>query len=215
MDRFVIAFIETSQDSLTKQIDSLILAEIEKPMTIDELRFDIKFSVGVFLEKGNKLNIESMLNYIDLAMLESKKTRVNKVSYFEGDLEARALEMTAISNAIRETLDAGHLHLNFMPIFDSKAEEIVGAEVLIRTSNQLLSRAGPDRYIPIAENMGLIYEIDQQVLNMAFEYRALIEKNFDKSDLKLAVNISSMQLRNPNFPTMLSNLVEKHQICSS
>jgi diguanylate cyclase (GGDEF)-like protein/PAS domain S-box-containing protein len=164
-------------------------------------------SIGITLFDGATDGIETVLKQADLAMYRAKADGRNTVRFFDPSMQAAADSQADLEIALRHGLAARQFVLYCQPQFGSDGA-LAGAEVLLRWQHGKRGLVGPDEFIDLAEASGLIVPLGQHVLEESC--RALARWAADPllSRLKLAVNVSVSQLRDPAFPQVLAAALE-------
>lgn len=156
--------------------------------------------------------LEEMLNYMRKLLAKSK---TSNEKYFEFT-ETEFLELdheSQVEVAIKETLSSNNFYLQFMPFYDSNTGKIIGAEALLRCKSKALKGMSPEVYIRVAENSGLIKQIDYWVLSNAFEM--LTSYTDDLGDFMLSINISARNMIDKSFIKGVGELVQKYKVDTS
>jgi diguanylate cyclase len=156
-------------------------------------------SLGVATADGSDplVDAEGMIRDADTAMYQAKDSGRNAVAVFDMTMRDRVTERLALDQQLRHALERGELHLHFQPIIRRPENRIEGFEALVRWTHPVLGEVPPAKFIPIAEDSGLIVQIGAWVLEEAC--RALATWRNDvpgAANLHVAVNISACQLRN-------------------
>ncbi|GLX82368.1 hypothetical protein theurythT_18200 [Thalassotalea eurytherma] len=213
-DEFVIAIDGVCSTKSIEVLTDILLAEINKPMLIDNIKITPQASIGVSILSERCRDVNALVNEADHAMFEAKKRGKNQIVLFNDELAKHFNQRSAIINALKGAISNNEFTLHFMPIWDKKATRIAGAEVLIRTKNKLLQSVGPDKYIPLAEENNLITPIDLWVIEESFKYLTCIIKDFPDRKFVIAINISGLELTNSKFPSQVKRLLDKYQVPS-
>lgn len=211
-DEFVVIISGIAVESEIRLFADKLLNEFIEPMVIDGSKIDIHTSIGVALTQDYLMTPDTLLNYADIAMFEAKKQGKNRIGYFNQLLADKISHKNEVSHAIKESLEQELFYLNFMPIYDSTATQIVGAEALIRSNHPTLSAIGPEAYIRIAEEYGLVAEIDLFVIESCFQYMQKLIPELTLRPFVLAINISSLELKNEQLPDKIEQLATQYNI---
>jgi diguanylate cyclase (GGDEF)-like protein/PAS domain S-box-containing protein len=183
-----------------------ILSTLGLPYQLGSLLFKSTVSIGITLFNGNG-DIENLLKQADLAMYRAKADGRNNARYFDPSMQEAADRRAAFEGAIRDGLSQGQFRLFCQPQFDSKGR-LVGAEALVRWERKGDEVIGPDHFIGFAEESGLILQLGEFVLKEGCQALARWHRNPILSHLKLAVNVSVHQMRDPDFPATVMNILE-------
>jgi EAL domain-containing protein (putative c-di-GMP-specific phosphodiesterase class I) len=139
-------------------------------------------------------------------MYFAKDAGRNDVRFFTKEMNAQATERLALESALRLALDKGEFFLAYQPQMEIATGSIIGLEALIRWQHPELGLVPPDKFIPIAENNGLILQIGEWVLRTAC---AQARQWWDDGlpPVPIAVNVSAIQFRQENFSTLVKNVL--------
>jgi diguanylate cyclase (GGDEF)-like protein/PAS domain S-box-containing protein len=163
-----------------------------RPFTIDRNEVSVGTSIGIAISTEHVTSAGRLMKMADLALYQTKAQGRNRFSFFDPSLEEAASERNALETDLRHAVTQGDFVLYYQPILNARTGRITGAEALIRWPHPVHGWVGPDRFIPLAEESGLISEIGQWVLRTACADAAAWP-----ADTKVAVNISAVQLRDP------------------
>jgi len=211
-DEFLVAISGLNHKDYIELFGKKLLEEVNQSVSINDLTLDIHTSIGVSTTNDNSIESATLLNQADIAMFEAKKKGKNRIGYFNQTLADQLTQKNAIAQAIKESLEHHRFFLNFMPIYDASTTKITGAEALIRNEHPSFKGLGPDTYIQIAEEYGLILEIDLFVIERCFKYLKDLLPKLNGKPFVLAINISSLELKNKHFPQHIKQLADKYQI---
>lgn len=209
-DEFVIVLTGRSQPEVTKFAE-WVVGELSSPMTVDEnvLRLGVSIGISIFPEDAN--NSHDLLLLADRAMYSVKRTGKNDFRFYGENLLGLDEQRQLIEGELRGALQRGELFLMFQPICDLRDGEPRTVEVLLRWENPTLGRVGPDVFIPIAEESGLIPAIGEWVITSALAAAQVWQaEGFDQ--LHLAVNVSPLQLMQSGFVEMVETQLENFDL---
>jgi diguanylate cyclase (GGDEF)-like protein/PAS domain S-box-containing protein len=188
-DEFVLVLNDHSRlESVISQLER-ILQEVGRPVVLAEREYQVGASVGVALYPDNGSDAPTLLKHADLAMYAAKDRGRNNFQFFTPELNKIANERLNLEAAMRLALERDEFEVHYQPKFDH-TKTMVGVEALARWSSAEIGRVGPDRFIPIAEETGMILPLTKSILRQAFV--AAREWNKQRSRaLKVAVNLSA------------------------
>jgi len=202
-DEFVVVFEElgpTLDEAVTEasHVVAKVLEILDQPYHLSGRFFSSSASIGVALFEGTRIDIETLLKQADLAMYRAKSDGRHLARFFDPSMQAAADRQAALESALRDGLALHEFVLFCQPQFSTKGR-LVGAEVLLRWRRSDGTLVGPADFIGLAETSGLIVPLGQYVLHESC--RALSRWTGDRvlGKLKLAVNVSVHQLRDPDF----------------
>lgn len=181
-----------------------IVAAINQPILCDGTPIEITVSIGLSstVQPGVLQGGNDQLHLADIAMYHAKKHGRNRYSWFEPEMENEIRIRGELSNGIRRGLAASE----FVPFYEKQINlatgELVGFEMLARWDSPELGIVSPDTFISVAEEIGLIAQLSEQVIT-----KALIDARSWDPRLTLSVNISPVQMRDPWFAQKLLRML--------
>ena len=194
------------------RIDQLVARAIDKvaqPVECDGLALEVTVSVGIstngFTEAGPATAAEDLMHRADIAMYQAKKQGKNRYFWFEPSMERELRFRSELESGIRRGLRNGEFIPYYEQQIDLETGELSGFEMLARWNSPELGLVSPDVFIPVAEDMGLIGELSEQVIELALE-----DAKEWHPRLSLSVNVSPVQLRDPWFSHKIVKLLVKH-----
>ncbi|WP_447757335.1 putative bifunctional diguanylate cyclase/phosphodiesterase [Sphingopyxis fribergensis] len=186
-------------------IDALaaeLVAALDNSVIHDAQQIRVGASLGVSLASDASVTMETMVRQADIAMYHCKDEGRNRYCWFEPGMEMAVQVRNQIETGIREGMPRGEFVPHFEPQVDIASGRLIGFEMLMRWESPEYGMIPPERFIPVAEESGLIGELSLQVIRHAME----IAKRWDPS-IMLAVNISPQQLKDPWFSQKLTKLL--------
>ncbi|WP_432769272.1 MAG: EAL domain-containing protein [Sphingopyxis sp.] len=186
-------------------IDALaaeLVGALETPVAHDAQQIRVGASLGIALASEATMTMETMVRQADIAMYHCKDEGRNRYCWFEAGMEMAVQVRNQIETGIRSGMPRGEFLPHFEPQVDIATGRLVGFEMLMRWDSPEYGMIPPERFIPVAEESGLIGELSLQVVRQAME----IAKSWDSS-IMLAVNISPQQLKDPWFSQKLTKLL--------
>ena len=189
-DEFAIALaLEHEHLSNAEWLADGVLRAVTRPFTIQDRLLQVGAFAGLASAETVDISIPALLRRADIAMDRAKSGRVARPVWFDAGMERALLVQDEIEQGIRYGLEHGHFVPYFEPQVDLETGAVVGFEVLARWDHPLSGIIEPDRFIPVAEDIGLIDALSEQVIRAALFQSA----DWDPS-LKISVNISPLQL---------------------
>ncbi len=157
-----------------------------------ELSTSVSMGISVFPRDGR--DFESLLKKADMAMYRAKDAGRNTFRFFDESMNAEADEHLVMQNGLRRALERNEFVLHFQPKIDLLTQRVVGAEALIRWAHPTLGMVAPARFIPVAEESGLIVQIGAWVIREACR-EAVAWSALGHKHLSVAVNLSAIQFK--------------------
>jgi diguanylate cyclase (GGDEF)-like protein len=170
-----------------------VIDPFDEPVQLGDHEFHVTVSVGITVAPDDGDDVDTLIKNADTAMYHAKRQGKNGYQYFAQDMNIEALERVSLEADLRRALEREELSLVYQPQVDVHTGEIVGLEALLRWEQPRLGEIPPERFIPVAEETGLILPIGQWVLNKASRQA----QSWQARGLKpvtIAVNLSSVQL---------------------
>ncbi|THC46903.1 bifunctional diguanylate cyclase/phosphodiesterase [Massilia sp. Mn16-1_5] len=212
-DEFVVVFEDlgtTLEDAIAEanHVVDKILEVLDQPYHLDGRLFVSTTSIGVTLFEGMGADVDTLLKQADLAMYRAKADGRHIARFFDPGMQAAANRQSALETGLRDGLARHEFVLYCQPQFDTHGR-LVGAEVLVRWRRDSGVLVAPGDFIGLAESSGLILPLGRQVLEESC--RALARWAGDRAlgKLKLAVNVSVQQLRDPEFPDEVARILAR------
>jgi diguanylate cyclase (GGDEF)-like protein/PAS domain S-box-containing protein len=183
-----------------------LLKAVCREFSIRQHVLSITCSIGISLSPEHGDDPEALLKNADAAMYSAKE-RMNSFQFFTLEMNDRAIERLTLENGLRSALEKKELFLAYQPLVDLSTQRIAGAEALLRWQHPTLGVVPPMKFIPIAENSGLIIPIGEWVLRTACTQAREWQKQ-GLHDFSVAVNVSAVQFRQENFLQLVRRILE-------
>jgi diguanylate cyclase (GGDEF)-like protein/PAS domain S-box-containing protein len=178
-------------------------AALAEPMTLGTIEIALRASFGISCYPSDGDSPEQLIGFADMAMFRAKQTRRGEFTYFEAGLQQGAVERLRLEHELRDAIRLGQLTVHYQPIIDARTKRIDGVEALVRWEHPRDGMQSPARFIPLAEETGLIVPLGELVLYEALRaVGELRESGFP--DLRVAVNLSPRQLNEATLPRTVS-----------
>lgn len=171
-------------------------------LTINQHDLNIDASVGIALGPSSDFCAETLMQFADLALYRAKTDKKSKYRIFETQMDVEVRERRRVATDLRRAISRTELEVHYQPQVSFINGEVQGYEALVRWQHPELGHIPPDRFIAIAEETGQISEIGRWVLE-----RACQEATTWQNDEKIAVNVSSHQLRSLRFVDMVESAI--------
>ncbi len=185
-----------------------ILAALKREFSLDQHELFIGASIGIAMYPADGQDVESLIKAADLAMYQVKNNGKNHHAFYFPTLSQHAVEHFHLENELRQALAKQQLKLFYQPQIDLQSGMVVGAEALIRWQHPTQGMVPPGRFIPLAEESGLILSIGQWALKEAVTQAEQWQQRFPAFK-KMAINVSAMQIMQSQFAdTVYGTLLE-------
>ncbi|WP_312626351.1 EAL domain-containing protein [Scandinavium sp.] len=179
-----------------------VLDYLNTPIRLGERTIHISASIGIASGTLASSGSSELFRRADIAMYHSKMTGKGRITHYDAELNSAREYQLSIENDIRDGLDNDEFEVWYQPIVDARSQKMTGVEALVRWPRRPKGELKPDAFIAIAETSGLIYSLGQFVLRRACADLQALE------DLKLSVNISPAQFRDPEFENKVAQVLE-------
>ncbi len=192
-DEFVVLIEEVKELGQITAVANNILNAVMKPVRIMEQECRVTASIGISIYPKDGGDEQSLLKNSDIAMYFAKEEGKNNYQFYSKDIKSPSIERLIVEENLREVLNRKELSLHYQAKLDFKTGAITGAEALLRWDNPQLGSIPPVRFIPVAEETGLIVPIGRWVLKTACAQNVAWQRQ-GLQPLCMAVNLSLRQL---------------------
>jgi len=203
-DEFAIFVSGPIAGNILEGICHTLIARLGQSLLIDDRKVTVGASIGLSRSSGKDgLSSSELLRRSDMAMYASKEGGKNRCTWFTEDFDKNRDQTHQVEEELREAIKRQEFRLAYQPLVAAHTGEIVAVEALLRWQQRDGTMVSPGVFIPIAEKCGLIYPIGLWVL------RTACREAIDWDGIKLSINVSPAQLRNPEFPIELGHILEE------
>lgn len=202
-DEFVAVLPQCDADGAADIVERLqtLLAQ---PMTIANTVLTVSASVGIAMFPSDGRDMETLLQRADMAMYQAKSSGRGCFSFFSSEMNRLAQERLVLENALREALRKGQLHLHYQPQVELASGRLYGVEALARWRHPELGEISPARFIPLAEECGLVADLGRWALSEACRQLAAWRAK-GLAVPAVAVNLSPTSFHNLDLPRMIAD----------
>ncbi len=184
-----------------------ILDTLAQPVHISGRMLYVSSSIGISLHPQDAMTAHNLLKYADTAMYRAKDEGRNNYQFYSSEMTELAFERVAMEVSLREALKNEEFVVHYQPQFDASSQTIIGVEALVRWQHPSMGLVSPAKFIPLAEETGLIVKIDQLVMKAAIDQ----VNSWYKQGLApgvLALNLAVKQLERDDFLQTLKDNME-------
>jgi diguanylate cyclase (GGDEF)-like protein len=192
----VVCEVKRRADAIT--IGRKIIELVEQPVCHDGRMLHVSASLGIAIAPANGAAADTLLKHADLALYRAKDSGRGQMCFYEPRMDEKIERSRDVAAEMQGALERGEFHLMFQPIFDLASRRIVSCEALLRWTNRRHGPVPPSEFIPIAEDNRLIVAIGSWVIREACRIASTWP-----TDVKVAVNLSPVQLRSANLPLVI------------
>ncbi len=210
-DEFVMLFEDIKNEENAKAIAERIQKAFMEPFRISEAELVSTPSIGIALGSSEYLHAEDLLRDADITMYQAKALGRGRCEVFSPAMRLKAVALVRLEADLRVALERDEFHIHYQPIVSLKDSRIVGMEALLRWQHPHQGLIAPSDFIPLAEDTGLILPMGEWVLRTACGHLKTWLDN-GVPPLRLAVNISPVQLKDPGFTEMVTAVIKESGI---
>ena len=206
-DEFVLLVPNLAQAEDAAHIAGKVLEALSVPLTLEGRDLHLGASIGISVFPRDGDSFDSLLQHADVAMYRAKTNGRNGFQSYSVEMGQQAQERMELESALRFALERNQLELHYQPQLDSQGAGIVGVEALVRWHHPELGLVAPTRFIPLAEETGLIVPIGEWVLRTACaQAKTWHEAGF--TGLSMAVNMSARQFQQQDVPSLVREVLQ-------
>jgi len=209
-DEFVIVLTSIDNSLKVANIAAKIVESLGTVYQLNENELHSSPSIGISLFPDDGHNEESLMKNADTAMYHAKEQGRNNFQFYTNELNAAASEVLTLERDLQKALEENQFQLYYQPKVEAKAGQITGVEALVRWKHPERGIVPPDRFIPFAEETGLIEPIGEWVFNEACHQLSIWRKK--GLLVKMAINLSARQLRADTLVKGLQDIMTKHNL---
>ena len=207
-DEFVVLLEELPGVDAAATIAGKIADHLAEPLTIDGHELPVAASIGIALYPRDGRDPQDLLKNADTAMYRAKEAGRGGFCFFSSEMNAHALQRLTLENELRRALEQGELEVFYQPQVDIDSGRLLGAEALVRWRHPVKGLVPPDRFIPVAEDSGLIVPLGEQVLRaVCRQIAAWRQCGFEPP--RVAVNLSARQFRQANLVEQVARILDE------
>jgi diguanylate cyclase (GGDEF)-like protein len=167
------------------------------PYAINGQTIVIGASIGIAIVDQRVQSAADIMRYADMALYRAKNEGRNRACIYDAAMDADLSHRKHLENDLREALENDALHVVYQPLVNASGERVIGLEALARWTHPLRGEVSPAEFIPVAEHSGLIFDLGEWVLRRA------CREGKQWPGITMAVNVSPMQFRRPQFVEMV------------
>jgi diguanylate cyclase (GGDEF)-like protein len=206
-DEFAIIQTNIESPSEAAMLARLICDVVKEPYRLHGHVLIVDTSIGIAIAPNDSSSVDELLKNADMALYRAKADGRGTYRFFEAEMDARVKARRSMELALRRALDAGEFELHYQPILDLARNTVSCCEALLRWRHPELGVVPPAEFIPVAEEIGLIVPLGEWVLRQACNDAAHWPE-----DVRVAVNLSPIQLINQNLLPVVVNALAFSQV---
>jgi diguanylate cyclase (GGDEF)-like protein len=212
-DQFALVQADIEQPYEAAELAQNILDDLEAPFALDQQEIRLRATIGITLFPEDGDSTEKLLQKAEQTMTLAKTRSRNRYQFYIASVDSEMRRRRELEKDLREALARDQFHLVYQPQISYRDHRVVGVEALIRWIHPEHGFVPPDQFIPLAEQNGSIIAIGEWVLDQACkQLREWHDQGF--SDLRMAVNLSTVQLHHAELPRVVNNLLQIYRLPS-
>lgn len=213
-DEFALVLPQISQSLNAGQLAARLLKEMVEPFTLDDRLLYLSASIGIALYPDDGLDAEQLIASADAAMYHAKRSGRSNYQFFTPEMNAFDKQRVEMEADLRAALAQGQFALHYQPKVNVQHGGIDSVEALIRWHHPQRGMIPPLEFIPLAEETGLIVPIGKWVMREACRQCRLWQRDRDMPALRVAVNLSATQFRDPDLKNTVMQALADAQLDS-
>ncbi|GEM_PF-3384829 len=207
-DEFVVLIQETSNPEQAATVARKLLSAAMKPITILGQEWRVTASIGVCLYPQDGHTEQGLMKNADVAMYQAKEEGKNNFQFYSEKIQVQSLERLTLENQLRSAFEQDQFLLHYQAKVDLTTQRVNGVEALVRWQHPELGMVPPLRFIPIAEETGLIVPLGKWVLRTACRQQ-MVWRRAGLPAVCMAVNLSPRQFLDPNLLDELAAILRE------
>ncbi|RJG14287.1 bifunctional diguanylate cyclase/phosphodiesterase [Pseudomonas cavernicola] len=210
-DQFALVQADIEQPYEAAELAQSVLDDLEAPFMLDQQEVRLRATIGITLFPEDGDSTEKLLQKAEQTMTLAKSRSRNRYQFYIASVDSEMRRRRELEKDLRDALAQGQLHLVYQPQVDYRDHRVVGVEALLRWQHPHHGLVPPDLFIPLAEQNGSIIPIGEWILDQACrQLREWHDLGF--VDLRMAVNLSTVQLHHAELPRVVNNLLQVYRL---
>jgi diguanylate cyclase (GGDEF)-like protein/PAS domain S-box-containing protein len=207
-DEFTVILDDINNSINIVNIVKKLMHSMNEPFVINKHTIYITLSIGISIYPDDTDTADNLLKNADAAMYKAKHDGRNTYRFYTEDMTEKAFERMALESSLRQAIDRDNFILYFQPQVNGENDKIIGMEALIRWKDEGAGVISPTKFIPIAEDTGLIIPLGEWILRRGMQQ--IVKWHAEGLHPgRLAINISVRQLQKHHFISMLKRILEE------
>ncbi|MEX6502297.1 putative bifunctional diguanylate cyclase/phosphodiesterase [Pseudomonas zhanjiangensis] len=212
-DQFALVQADIEQPYEAAELAQSVLDDLEIPFSLDQQEVRLRATIGITLFPEDGDSTEKLLQKAEQTMTLAKSRSRNRYQFYIASVDSEMRRRRELEKDLRDALALNQFHLVYQPQVDYRDHSVVGVEALLRWQHPEHGFVPPDLFIPLAEQNGTIIPIGEWILDQACrQLREWHDQGFD--ELRMAVNLSTVQLHHAELPRVVNNLMQVYRLPS-
>jgi len=207
-DEFTLIVSDFNDIQFIHEVVVKLFSILQQPMRINEHELYATSSIGISIYPDDGETSEALLRNADAAMYKAKDSGRNSFEFYTHDMTERAFERVLMETNLRRALEQQEFIIYYQPQYDASTQKIIGMEALLRWQHPEMGMVSPAKFIPVAENTGLIIELDRWVMQAATKQLS----QWHQSGLqpgKLSLNMATKQLEQKDLLVFIKTTLKQ------
>jgi len=210
-DQFVLVQADIEQPYEAAELAQSVLDDLDNPFMLDQQQVRLRATIGITLFPEDGDSTEKLLQKAEQTMTLAKSRSRNRYQFYIASVDSEMRRRRELEKDLRDALALNQLFLVYQPQVDYRDHSVVGVEALMRWQHPQHGLVPPDLFIPLAEQNGTIIPIGEWILDQTCrQLREWHDQGF--SDLRMAVNLSTVQLHHAELPRVVNNLMQVYRL---
>ncbi|AEB59682.1 putative bifunctional diguanylate cyclase/phosphodiesterase [Ectopseudomonas mendocina] len=210
-DQFALVQADIEQPYEAAELAQSVLDDLELPFMLDQHEVRLRATIGITLFPEDGDSTEKLLQKAEQTMTLAKSRSRNRYQFYIASVDSEMRRRRELEKDLRDALAQNQLHLVYQPQVDYRDHRVVGVEALLRWQHPQHGFVAPDLFIPLAEQNGTIIPIGEWILDQTCrQLREWHDQGF--SDLRMAINLSTVQLHHSELPRVVNNLMQVYRL---
>ena len=210
-DQFALIQANIEQPYEAAELAQSVLDDLDTPFLLDQQEVYLRATIGITLFPEDGDSTEKLLQKSEQTMTLAKSRSRNRYQFYIASVDSEMRRRRELEKDLRDALALNQLHLVYQPQVDYQDHRVVGVEALLRWQHPQHGFVPPDLFIPLAEQNGTIIPIGEWILDQACrQLREWLDQGF--SDLRMAINLSTVQLHHAELPRVVNNLMQVYRL---
>jgi diguanylate cyclase (GGDEF)-like protein len=214
-DEFAILLENVQRERDAVEFTERIQKELNRPFQLGEMEVTISASIGITFSTIGYQNAEQIIRDADIAMYKAKSQGKAQYALFDSSLHQHVAAQLKLESELRRALGQGQIFLQYQPIYALRDQRLIGFEALVRWRHPDRGLLDPSEFIPTAEETGLIVPLGNWVLGQACVQMRIWRDACQDASLRMSVNVSSLQLNQPDFVARVRDALMQAQLAAS
>jgi len=204
-DEFTLILADMKHPEAAGRVAQVILDKLGQPFYVDGHELYTNVSLGITVYPFDENDVDGLLRNADVAMYRAKEHGGNTYEFYSSEMTFKAQARLGLENSLRHAMNQNEFELYYQPLVDLGSGRIQGMEALLRWRQSDDTLTLPEKFIPVAEETGMIVPIGEWVLHTAC--RQFKEKNGAAGDMRLAINVSPRQFANGQIYNVVTKIL--------